>query len=201
LPPEEMPVQRAARGEEVRGLEEEVRFDDGTSLFLLGNATPLRNADGEVTGAVAAFVDITQRKRMEMALQESERRFRMIADNITVFAWTADELGVGTWVQQAVVRLHRVDGRGIIGVGMGAVSADGTFATRESESGASDEMRRAVGRYVSDSRSRWSALLVFVARGADSRRSRENYPLVRDECRYHRSARGRAIYSAIGGDC
>lgn len=97
LPPEEMPVQRAARGEEVRGLEEEVRFDDGTSLFLLGNATPLRNADGEVTGAVAAFVDITQRKRMEMALQESERRFRMIADNITVFAWTADELGVGTW--------------------------------------------------------------------------------------------------------
>jgi PAS domain S-box-containing protein len=65
LGPEELPVQRAARGEEVRNFEEEVRFDDGTSRYLLGNATPLRDADGNSCGSVAAFVDITDRKKAE----------------------------------------------------------------------------------------------------------------------------------------
>ena len=65
LAPEELPVQRAARGEEVRNFEEEVRFDDGASRYLLGNATPLRDAHGNPCGAVAAFVDITDRKRAE----------------------------------------------------------------------------------------------------------------------------------------
>jgi PAS domain S-box-containing protein len=65
LAPEELPVQRAARGEEVQNFEEEIRFDDGTSRYLFGNATPLRDADGNPCGAVAAFVDITDRKRAE----------------------------------------------------------------------------------------------------------------------------------------
>jgi two-component sensor histidine kinase len=65
LAPEELPVQRAARGEEVRNFEEETRFDDGASRYLLGNATPLRNAEGKPCGAVAAFVDITDRKKAE----------------------------------------------------------------------------------------------------------------------------------------
>jgi two-component sensor histidine kinase len=65
LSPDELPVQRAARGEEVSNFEEEVRFADGTSLHLLGNARPLPRADGKPYGAVAAFVDITDRKRAE----------------------------------------------------------------------------------------------------------------------------------------
>jgi PAS domain S-box-containing protein len=65
LAPEELPVQRAARGEEVCNFEEEIRFDDGTSRYLFGNATPLRDAHGNPCGAVAAFVDITDRKKAE----------------------------------------------------------------------------------------------------------------------------------------
>ena len=65
LAPEELPVQRAARGEDVRNFEEEIRFDDGASRYLFGNATPLRDAEGNPCGAVAAFVDITDRKRAE----------------------------------------------------------------------------------------------------------------------------------------
>ena len=65
VPPEQLPVQRAARGEDVRNFEEETRFEDGTSRFLFGNATPLRDAAGNPCGAVAAFVDITDRKNAE----------------------------------------------------------------------------------------------------------------------------------------
>ena len=72
LSPEELPVQRAARGEEVQSFEEEVRFNDGTSRHLIGNATPLHAPDGTLRGAVAAFMDITERREMEQALRAKD---------------------------------------------------------------------------------------------------------------------------------
>jgi len=65
LPLEAMPVERAARGEIVSNFEEEIRFEDGTSRHLLGNAAPLLDRSGKPSGAVAAFVDITARKQAE----------------------------------------------------------------------------------------------------------------------------------------
>jgi PAS domain S-box-containing protein len=83
MQPEELPVQRAARGEEVYGFEEELRFDDGTSVYLLGNAITLRDEQNNPSGAVAAFVDITARKHIEEALRESEERFQAILRQAT----------------------------------------------------------------------------------------------------------------------
>ncbi len=60
-----LPLQRAARGETVRGHEEEIRFADGDSRYLYGDAIPLRDETGAVTGAIGAFLDITERKRGE----------------------------------------------------------------------------------------------------------------------------------------
>ena len=74
LRPDELPVQRAARGEEIHGWEEEVRFSDGTSRWLFGNAAPIRDAEGNPKGAVAAFVDVTARIRAEQSLALALRR-------------------------------------------------------------------------------------------------------------------------------
>lgn len=65
LRPEELPVQRAARGEVIRDFEERLVFDDGSGRELLGAATPLFDRRGKVRGAVAAFIDITDRKAAE----------------------------------------------------------------------------------------------------------------------------------------
>jgi PAS domain S-box-containing protein len=46
------------------------------------------------------FNNITTRKRAEIALQEGEERFRMIADNMSQLAWTCDQLGNATWYNQ-----------------------------------------------------------------------------------------------------
>ena len=71
---EELPVQRAARGIEVRDFEEEIVFSDGSVRYGLGHATPLWDQDGRPRGSVAAFVDITGRKQAEAALREADRR-------------------------------------------------------------------------------------------------------------------------------
>ncbi|HLY05132.1 MAG TPA: PAS domain S-box protein [Rhizomicrobium sp.] len=61
----EGPVWRAAHGEIVRDFEMEVRYTDGAApRHIVGNAMPLVGADNKIFGAVAAFVDITERKKL-----------------------------------------------------------------------------------------------------------------------------------------
>jgi signal transduction histidine kinase/ActR/RegA family two-component response regulator len=74
LPPARLPLQRAARGEEMRGYEEEVRFDDGQVIHLFGSAVPLRDPQGAPRGAIGAFVDVTRLKQAEAAMREADRR-------------------------------------------------------------------------------------------------------------------------------
>ncbi len=45
---------------------------------------------GEPTGYFAAFIDITKRKQAEELLTDSERRYRLLADNVTDVIWTID---------------------------------------------------------------------------------------------------------------
>ena len=73
VPPDQLPIQRAARGVEVRNHEEEIRFDDGQTVHLYGNAVPLRDSDGAPRGAIGAFVDVTRLKQAEAALREADR--------------------------------------------------------------------------------------------------------------------------------
>jgi PAS domain S-box-containing protein len=74
IPAENLPVQRAARGEPVQNEELDDVFDDGTVLHTLMSAAPLRDADGRVRGAVASVLDVTQRKHAENALRDADRR-------------------------------------------------------------------------------------------------------------------------------
>jgi PAS domain S-box-containing protein len=84
LAPEELPMQRAARGEEVRSHEEEVVFRDGTSRYLYGDAVPLREEDGTICGAVGAFLDVTERKHAEAELKRSREELDDFFENAAV---------------------------------------------------------------------------------------------------------------------
>jgi PAS domain S-box-containing protein len=67
---DELPVQQAAKGKLVRDFEYSLVFQDGMICHMLGNATPLYDEQGRARGAVAAFVDITERKRAETILRQ-----------------------------------------------------------------------------------------------------------------------------------
>lgn len=60
----ELPLQRAVTsGIPVCNFEEEIVFDNGDQVSVYGNAVPLKDTNGNITGVVAAFVDIGQRVR------------------------------------------------------------------------------------------------------------------------------------------
>jgi len=60
-----------ATGSPVRDVERFVERPDGTRLVVSVNVDPLHNAKGELVGAVNCFLDITERKRVDAALETS----------------------------------------------------------------------------------------------------------------------------------
>lgn len=62
--------------------------------------TPILNPEGQVSQILATSRDITERIQSEAALRQSEERFRMLADNMSQFAWMAQANGDIFWYNQ-----------------------------------------------------------------------------------------------------
>ena len=77
---EELPMQRAVRGEIVTGQMLEIVREDGRVVNLFSNAVPLFDEQGRPRGAVGAFLDITELKVAEEELRESEARYRALVE-------------------------------------------------------------------------------------------------------------------------
>jgi two-component system CheB/CheR fusion protein len=85
--PDDQPVQRALRtGAPVPSFEGELIRADGKRIPVLLSATPLLGADGKSRGAIAAILDISQRKRDEaqqqVLLHELQHRVKNIITTI-----------------------------------------------------------------------------------------------------------------------
>lgn len=73
---EDIPMTRAIRYGEKSSKEFVVRTSENEDKIVWANAAPILDATGQVTSAIAVFLDITERKRSEEALRVSEARFR-----------------------------------------------------------------------------------------------------------------------------
>ncbi len=67
--------------------EEEMILQDGRRMYCRWSSIPLRDKKGMLIGAISVAQDMTEHRRLEEKRQESERHFRMLADNAPVMIW------------------------------------------------------------------------------------------------------------------
>jgi two-component system, OmpR family, phosphate regulon sensor histidine kinase PhoR len=70
FPPDQLPVSCALRGEACVGVEMLIHQPSGHQVYVLANSAPIRDARGEITGALVAFQDITPIKEQERLRDE-----------------------------------------------------------------------------------------------------------------------------------
>lgn len=93
LPAEQRPLQQACReGVELRDVELDIVHADGRTINVLAYAVPLLDPAGRPRGAIAAFADITERKRAEQRLIDAERQLRE-SQNLVELAQEAGHVG------------------------------------------------------------------------------------------------------------
>jgi two-component system CheB/CheR fusion protein len=80
-------------------VEREVDLIDNSAHYVM-RIRPYRTINDVIDGVVITFFDITQRKRAETALNESEARFRAMADGIPAFVWMCDDKGECTFLNK-----------------------------------------------------------------------------------------------------
>ncbi len=94
LPLADWPIARVLRGESVVNQEYRCRRRDNNLQWHFSfSGEPVRNAEGEQILAVIITRDITESARAQLALHDSERRFRQLADAMPQLVWTADADG------------------------------------------------------------------------------------------------------------
>lgn len=86
IPLEHYAISKALRGEVNNVVESRMVRADGSYYDILISAAPLLN-DGQIVGAVANFIDISDRKRAEEALRTSEERFQLIVQATNDVIW------------------------------------------------------------------------------------------------------------------
>lgn len=97
-------IEQVLKGEQVI-YEEQIFLPNGESHYIRANYVPRLDSNGKVEGFVALISDLSDRKRIEDNLRESEERFRMMANNSPVMIWLTDETGGQTFVNQTWLNL------------------------------------------------------------------------------------------------
>ena len=77
----------------------------GETVYLELSKIPLININNEVVGILGSFIDITERKKVEIALKESEVRHRSIFEATVDSIINTDEFGIITSLNPATEKL------------------------------------------------------------------------------------------------
>ncbi|NTV43704.1 MAG: PAS domain S-box protein, partial [Syntrophobacteraceae bacterium] len=116
-PAADCPMRAAFTDGEVHRVDEEILWrKDGTGFHAEYTANPIRR-EGQVIGAVIAFDDITERKRVEERVRNSEQRLAQIIDFLPDPTWVVDNDGVVVTWNRAMEVLTGIPAKDMVGKG------------------------------------------------------------------------------------
>ncbi|HEV3006080.1 MAG TPA: PAS domain-containing protein, partial [Pirellulales bacterium] len=87
--------------------EEQVNYRGLGPRCILASYTPTFDASGVADGWVAVVLDVTEQRRVERALRESERRFSRFMQQLPGLAWIKDLQGRYVYANDAAVKVFR----------------------------------------------------------------------------------------------
>jgi PAS domain S-box-containing protein len=93
-------LRRMSQGEHIENFETVRMRKDGAIIPVSLNFSAIRDSNGKVIGASKIAHDITERKRAEEELKESEENYRRIVDTASEGIWVAEPEGKTVFVNQ-----------------------------------------------------------------------------------------------------
>lgn len=87
----------------------------GEERTVLVSGSSLGHGDGESPGGIVIFQDISEKKKVEQALLESEAKFRTLIENVPDVVWRADPEGNFLYVSPNVKKLCGKEPEALLG--------------------------------------------------------------------------------------
>jgi PAS domain S-box-containing protein len=91
------------------------RRKDGEIFYSYLSASQMYDAAGKMIGVMGISRDITEYKRTEAALRESEEKYRDLVENVTELIYVVDEKGVITYISPVAKLLGGYDPATLVG--------------------------------------------------------------------------------------
>jgi PAS domain S-box-containing protein len=103
----EMALEHGKQKDQFRQRVREVEFyhKDGSTVWAEVMVSFLLDSGGKPVEIVSVLRDVTDRKKAEEALRESEKRYRLLAENVTDVIWTTDMNLRPTYLSPSITRL------------------------------------------------------------------------------------------------
>jgi len=89
-----------------RVLQLEMNCKNGSTVWTEVKASFLRDSSGKAIGILGVARDITERKQAQQSVEESEKRYRLLAENVSDIIWTMDMKARLTYISPSVSRVR-----------------------------------------------------------------------------------------------